>query len=152
MVKKFDDPITAMQAVAELRHRTKIVELDNFKVTLRTLGTKDETDTFINCMHLWGQAFIYKHKIETLIFAIVQINGMSLDGVNEESKRAVIEKWSQDIVDELYLEYAKMIGSLDNYLQKIQLTAETNVVGAKDAETKQKAIKTDSNEGDENVN
>ena len=151
MIKKFDDPIAAMQAVAELRHRTKIVELDDFKVTLRTLGTKDETDTFINCMHLWGQAFIYKHKIETLIVAIVQINGMSLDGVNEESKRAVIEKWSQDIVDELYLEYAKMIGSLDNYLQKIQLTAETNVVGAKDAEIKQKAIKSDSNEGDENV-
>ena len=151
MVKKFDDPLMAMKAVAELRHRSKDVEFDDFKVTIRTLGTKKETDTFINCMNLWGQAFIYKHKIETLIRAITHINGLTLESVKEEDKRSVIESWSQDIVDEIYLEYAKLIGSVDLYLQKIQLTAETNVVGAKDAEEKKMLLESDSNEGDENV-
>lgn len=151
MVKKFDDPLSAMKAVSELRHRTKVVNLDdNFKITLRTLGTKKETDTFINCMHLWGQAFIYKHKIETLIHAIIQINDVQID-VDEDAKRSLIELWSQDVIDELYLEYATMIGSVESYLKKIQLTAETNVVGAKDAEAKQNEIKIDSTEGDENV-
>lgn len=150
MVKKFDDPLMAMKAVADLRHRTKDVEFDGFKVTIRTLGTKKETDTFINCMNLWGQAFIYKHKIETLIRSITHVNDLSVENVNEDDKRAIIEKWSQEIVDEIYLEYAKLIGSVDLYLQKIQLTAETNVIGAKDAEEKQKLIK-DSDEGDENV-
>jgi len=145
MVKKFDDPLMAMKAVAELRHRSKDVEFDDFKVTIRTLGTKKETDTFINCMNLWGQAFIYKHKIETLIRAITHINGLTLESVKEEDKRSVIESWSQDIVDEIYLEYAKLIGSVDLYLQKIQLTAETNVVGAKDAEEKKMLLESDSN-------
>ena len=145
MVKKFDDPLMAMKAVAELRHRSKDVEFDDFKVTIRTLGTKKETDTFINCMNLWGQAFIYKHKIETLIRAITHINGLTLESVKEEDKRSVIESWSKDIVDEIYLEYAKLIGSVDLYLQKIQLTAETNVVGAKDAEEKKMLLESDSN-------
>lgn len=150
MVKKFDDPLIAMNAVAELRHRSTDVEFDNFKVTVRTLGTKKETDTFINCMNLWGQAFIYKHKIETLIKAITHVNELSVEDINEDDKRAIIEKWSQDIVDEIYLEYAKLIGSVDLYLQKIQLTAETNIIGAKDVQEKQKLIK-DSDEGDEDV-
>lgn len=149
MIKKFDDPMMAMRAVAELRHRSKDVEFDDFKVTIRTLGTKKETDTFINCMNLWGQAFIYKHKIETLVRAITHINGLSLENIKEEDKRFVIESWSQEIVDEIYLEYAKIIGSVDLYLQKIQLTAESNVIGAKDAEEKKALL--DSNEGDENV-
>jgi hypothetical protein len=151
MIKKFDDPLLAMQAVAELHQRSKIIKLNDFEIIVRTLGTKDETDTFINCMNLWGQAFIYKHKIETLILAITHINGLSLENVNIEKRREIINLWNQEIVDEIYLEYAKLIGSIEKFLQNIQLTAETNVIGAKDAENKKEMIKLDSNEGEEHV-
>jgi len=145
MIKKFDDPLSAMKAVSELNHRSVDVKIGSgdFVVTVRTLGTQDETNTFINCMHLWGQAFIYKHKVETLIRAITKINGLSLEDISEKEKREIIEEWNQDIVDEIYLEYAKLIGSVESYLEKIQLTAETNVIGAKDAEVKKQLISND---------
>jgi len=142
MIKKFDDPLSAMKAVSELSHRSVDVNInEEFTVTVRTLGTKAETNTFIECMNLWGQAFIYKHKIETLIRSITHVNGLSLEDIKETDKREIIESWNQDIVDEIYLEYAKLIGEVESYLDRIQLTAETNVIGAKDAELKQKMIK-----------
>lgn len=151
MVKKIDDPLLAMKAVAELYKRSKVVELNEFEITIRTLGTKDETDTFINCMNLWGQAFIYKHKIETLILAITHVNGLSLENIEIEVRREIINKWNQQIIDEIYFEYAKLIGSVEKFLQNIQLTAETNVIGAKDVENKKEIIKSDVNEGENNV-
>jgi len=142
MIKKFEDPLSAMKAVSELNHRSVDVKInEEFTVTVRTLGTDAETNTFIECMNLWGQAFIYKHKTETLIRSITHVNGLSLESIDEKVKRKVIESWNQDIVDEIYLEYAKLIGEVELYLEKIQLTAETNVIGAKDAEMKQKLIK-----------
>jgi len=150
-VKKFDDPITAMKAISELRRRTVDVPIeDGFTVTLRTLGTKSETDTFVNCMSLWGQAFLYKHKIETLISAITHINGLPLDSVSDVDKRSIIESWSQDLVDDLYIAYAKLVGAVDEFFEKIKLTAETNVIGAKEVLEKQKTIESDANKA-ENV-
>ncbi|MDO8640286.1 MAG: hypothetical protein Q7R33_01980 [Nitrosarchaeum sp.] len=137
MIKKFDDPLAAMNAVSDLKQRTKIVELDdNFKVTVRTLGAKDETDTFIECMNLWGQAFLYKHKLETLCRSIIDINGVSIQAVDIVLKRDIMGKWSQEVIDELYIEYARLIGNIDAFLEKMKLTAETNVVGAKEYQDK----------------
>lgn len=135
MLKKFEDPMQAMQAVSELQQRSTDVEInDEFSITVRTLGAKDETESFIDCMNLWGQAFLLKHKMETLCRAITHINNVSIETIELEDKREVIGSWSQELVDELYLEYAKMLGSVDAFLKKIELTAQTNVIGAKEEE------------------
>jgi len=144
-IKKFEDPLLVMNAIAELRHRSKDVIVDaNFSVTIRSLGAKDETDSFIACMNLWGQAFIYQHKLETLSRAITHVNKISLDKLSTDEKRNIISTWSQDLVDELYLEYAKLLGSLDEFFKNIELTAQTNVIGVKDAEAKRAIMKKES--------
>jgi hypothetical protein len=145
MTKKFEDPLLAMNAISEIRHRSKDVTIENFVVTVRTLGAKDETDTFIECMNLWGQAFIYQHKIETLCRSITHVNKMSLDKMGISEKKQIISSWHQELIDELYLEYAKLLSSLDSFFKNIEITAQTNVIGVKDAEAKREAmnIKTD---------
>lgn len=144
MTKKFDDPLLALTAIAELRFRTKEVPLDEHVITIRTLGAKDETDTFVECMSLWGQAMIYKHKIETLCRAITHIDSLSLEKISVMEKKIIIETWSQEIIDELYTEYAKLLGVTDDFFEKIKMTAETNIIGFKEAQAKE--IKTDEKE------
>jgi hypothetical protein len=120
------------------------VPLDDHTITVRTLGAKDETDTFVECMSLWGQAMIYRHKIETLCRAITHIDSISLEKVDTTEKKIIIESWSQQVVDDLYIEYAKLLGITDEFFEKIRMTAETNVVGFKEAQAKE--IKTDEKE------
>jgi hypothetical protein len=146
MTKKFDDPVLALNAIAELRFRSKEVPLDDHIITVRTLGAKDETDTFVECMSLWGQAMIYRHKIETLCRAITHIDSISLEKVDTTEKRIIIESWSQQVVDDLYIEYAKLLGVTDEFFEKLRMTAETNVIGFKEAQAKDKEIKTDEKE------
>jgi len=150
MTKKFEDPLLAMNAISEIRHRSKDVPVENFIVTIRTLGAKDETDTFIDCMNLWGQAFIYQHKLETLCRAITHVNKMSLDKMSVNEKRQIISSWHQELIDELYVEYARLLTSIDNFFKNIEMTAQTNVIGVKDAEAKREAmnIKTDVKENE----
>jgi hypothetical protein len=149
-VKKFNTAVEAMQAISEIGQRSKEIPLDDkneFKVNIRSLGAQDETDSFVECMNYWGQAFLYKHKIETLIRAITHVNELPIDDVSFSTKRVLIGSWSQTLVDELYMEYAKLIGSVDEFLDKIKLTAQTNVVGVRDSEKKQETEKElDSNE------
>ena len=144
MTKKFDNPLVALTAISELRFRSKDITLDDHVITIRTLGAKDETDSFIECMKLWGQAMIYKHKIETLCRSISHIDTIALDKISVDEKRLVIETWSQEVIDELYMEYAKLLGVTDEFFEKIRLTAETNIIGFKDAESKE--IKIDEKE------
>jgi len=146
MLKKFDDPMAAMRAVSELQQRSKEVPInDEFSVTVRTLGAKDETESFIDCMHLWGQAFLLKHKMETLCRAITYINETPIESVSLDDRRQIIGQWNQELIDQLYLEYAKMLGSIDDFMKKIELTAQTNVVGVREEE-----MKADSNQEENN--
>lgn len=132
--KLTENPIEAMNMIGSLRHRTVDVNVDeDFTITLRSLGAKDETETFVECMNYWGQAFLYKHKIETISRAIVAINEKPLVGVSVEEKKNLIGNWHQGLIDELYYEYAKLIGDIDNFLEKMSVVAETNAVGSQEA-------------------
>jgi len=161
--KIIDDPFVAMQEMSEIRHRTSDVDIgDGFIVTLKSLGAKDETDSFIECMNFWGQAFLYKHKIETIVRSMYAINNIpfhTADVSDEEKKKIIEEKkkivssWHQTVIDDLYVEYAKLSGNVDEFLDKMALTAETNSVGLQDAEEKRKLMTSDStnlDEGQEN--
>lgn len=151
MIKKFDDPVTALNAISELRQRAITKTIDDYKFTIKSLGAKDETDTFIDCMELWGQAFLYRHKIETLSRAITHINDVPLESVSIDDRRKIIGTWSQELVDELYLEYANLLGVLEAFLEKIRLTAETNVVGTKKYAEEQKKNEEKLKENEENA-
>jgi hypothetical protein len=149
-VKKFNTAVEAMMAISDIGRRSNEIHLDEkneFKVKIRSLGAQDETDSFVDCMNYWGQAFLYKHKIETLVRAITHVNELPIEDVSFSTKRTLIGSWSQVLVDQLYMEYAKLIGSVDDFLEKIKLTAQTNVVGVRDSEKKQETEKeSDSNE------
>jgi len=154
--KMIEDPFEAMHAVSELRHRTVDVDIDDgMIVTLRSLGAKDETDTFVECMNFWGQAFLYKHKIETLARSITAINGNYFQISDDEkkdmidAKKEILGSWHQDIIDELYSEYAGLTGRIDEYLEKMAVSAETNAAGYKDAKEKRELLNVDSNKLDE---
>lgn len=152
MIKKFDDALTALNAISELRQRAIDKVIDEYKFTIKSLGAKDETDTFISCMELWGQAFIYQHKIETLSRAITHVNDVSLESIGVDDRRQIIGTWNQELVDELYLEYANLLGILETFLDKIRLTSETNVVGAKKYKEEKEKIENEEklNENSEN--
>ena len=149
MMKRTDDPMEAMKMIAEMQHRTIDVQInDDISVTLRSLGAKDETDTVGDCMQYWGQAYIYKHKIETLARSIIAINGKSFSPVLDsgpefdyltpenkllKAKRDAVGSWNQSLVDMLYNKYANMIQDVERFMEKIKITAETNAVGAREA-------------------
>lgn len=146
--RMIEDPFEAMSEISNLKHRTTDVDVgDGHTVTIRSLGAKDETDTFIECMNYWGQAFLYKHKLETLARAITAIDGQSLPEEIDiakkkkliEKKKEIIGKWHQEVIDDLYTEFAKLTSNLDAFLNKISLTSETNVTGIQEAE-KQKNV------------
>jgi hypothetical protein len=152
-VKKYDSAESAMAAISEIGQRTTTVPLvddsHEFKVTLRSLGAQDETDSFVDCMNFWGQAFLYKHKIETLVRCITHVNDQPIDSLSLDQRRKLIGQWGQSLVDKLFLEYAALIGAVDDFLEKVKLTAQTNVVGFRDAAEqaeKEKAKLEDSNE------
>jgi len=132
MVKKIEDPIVALNSIAELKARSKEVTVENRIITIKTLGARDETDSFVECMKLWGQAMIYKHKLETMYRAITHIDGISLEKVDFTEKKMIIDTWKQEIIDQLYNEYAILLGIAEEFFEKIKFTAETNVIGAKD--------------------
>ena len=134
-VKKYNSAIEAMQAVSSIGQKTKVISIDNgFTITICSLGAQLETDSFIECMNFWGQAFIYKHKLETLSRCIIAINDQNTSEILLDERKQIIGSWSQGLVDNLYKEYAKLLGSVDEYLEKIKLTAQTNVIGVRDAE------------------
>lgn len=153
-VKLMEDPFEAMQAVSELRHRTNDVDIgDGFVVTLRSLGAKDETESFVECMNFWGQAFLYKHKIEVLARSIHAVNNQPFHGpdVSPEEKKKVIEEkkkiigaWHQGVIDDLYVEYARLSGNIDEYLDKMAVVAETNAAGVQEALKQREVMNTDS--------
>jgi hypothetical protein len=150
-IKKYDSAEAAMAAISEIGQRTTTVTLvddsHEFKVTLRSLGAQDETDSFVDCMNFWGQAFLCKHKIETLVRCITHVNDQPIEDLEFEQRRQLIGKWGQALVDKLYIEYATLIGSVDDFLEKIKLTAKTNVVGFRDAaQSEEEKAKEDSNE------
>jgi hypothetical protein len=148
MVKKFDSALDALNAVAELERRNATINIgDDFEVVIKSLGAEDETATFVDCMNTWGQAFVYKHKIETLSRSITQINGMSTETIDLNAKKLAIGQWQQVLVDHVYREYATLVGDIDEYFEKIKLTAETNVVGYK-----QNQIKKEEEQKKENSN
>jgi len=146
-IKKYDTATDAMKAIAVIDVRTLVITLnDDFKITIQSLGAKDETDTFVECMNYWGQAFLYRHKIETISRAIIKVNDQSVEDLALDTKKELIGRWSQTLVDRIYTEYAGLIGSVDAFIDKIKLTAQTNVVGVREAEKKEKEEKTDANE------
>jgi hypothetical protein len=150
-VKKFNSAIEAMQAISSIGQRSKVITLnDQFKVTICSLGAQDETESFVDCMNFWGQAFLYKHKIETLSRCITKVNDQEITSdITLDMKREYIGKWSQSLVDNLYMDYAKLLGDVDEFLDKIKLTAQTNVVGVRDTEKKkEEQIKKDEKEED----
>lgn len=149
-VKKFDSAEAAMMAISEIGQRSITVPLMNgkkdFNVTIRALGAQDETDSFVDCMNFWGQAFLCKHKVETLIRCITHVNDQPVDGLDLDQRRALIGQWRQSLVDKLYQDYAGLIGSVDEFFDKIKLTAQTNAVGFKEDSEKTEKEVTDSNE------
>lgn len=159
--RMIEDPFEALSEVSNIRHRTTEVDIgDGHIVTVRSLGAKDETDTFIECMNYWGQAFLYKHKLETLARAIVAVDGQTfaeeMDITKKKKmldrKKEIIGKWHQEIIDELYVEYAKLIGNIDAFLDKMSLTAETNAAGIQDAEKQRKVMNEKPVKLDEEIN
>ena len=157
--KMMEDPFEAMHSISELRHRTADIDIgDGMIVTLRSLGAKDETDSFVECMNYWGQAFLYKHKIETLARSIHAVNGQPLHGTEEkaedrkkviEEKRNILGKWHQEVIDDLYVEYARLSGNIDEYLDKMAVTAETNAAGIQEAQKQREIMNTDATKIDE---
>jgi hypothetical protein len=156
-VKKYDSAEDAMKAISEMGQRSTTVSLTNensdFKIAIKSLGAKDETDSFVDCMNFWGQAFLYKHKLETLARCITHVNDQTIDELDIDQRRFLIGQWQQSLVDKLYMEYARLLGSVDEFLDKIKLTAQTNVVGFRDAverAEKEKTNEEDSNEETKN--
>ena len=136
-IKKFDSAIQAMQAISEIGQQTINVPIsEDFSITLSSLGAKDETDSFIDCMNYFGQAFLYKHKTETLVRSMISVNDLSLDEIELDVKRELIGRWSQSLVDKIYFEYAKLTGSVESFLEKIKLTAQTNIIGKREQDLK----------------
>lgn len=143
MIKKSDNSWDAMGAIAKLQHKEINITIEEITITMRSLGAKEETDSFIECQHLWGQAFLFQHKIEVLSRSIIAVNGEKFskipadgDDLSDEKrmlnkKRELIGQWRQNLVDELYQKYANMIDDVDKFMEKVRISSETNAISMK---------------------
>jgi len=106
---KIESAFEALTKLSEIGKKSKVEQIGNLKLLLTTLTSDEETNVFIACSELTGNAYFNKLKSETLKYAIKAVNDQRLDeyeSIKEEVKREVLRK-------ETLLKLEKILGSWD---------------------------------------
>jgi len=126
------DALKALDKLSELGKKQKDVKIGDMSITVSTLDTGDETDVFISCSELTGNAYFYTLKLSTLKYAIRAVNGQRLDlyldikdvGQRIKSRSDVLQqvsdilrKMDEKVISFLYSEWAKMSKESEDELQ-----------------------------------
>jgi ADP-dependent phosphofructokinase/glucokinase len=117
------DPFEALTELAKIGKMTKEFEIAEMKILLSTLDAESESNVFISCSDLSGNAYFNKLKAETLKYAIKAVNGQKLDGyedIKEEVERnklkketleklaKILSQWDQNVISFLYKKWTEL--------------------------------------------
>jgi hypothetical protein len=117
------DALNALNKLCELGKKQKDIKIGDLIITLSTLNTGDETEVFISCSELQGNAYFNTLKLQTLKYAIKAVNNQKLDNYNDiednvekqKNKNDTLQKISEilknfddKIITFLYTEWAKL--------------------------------------------
>jgi len=130
------DALKSLEKLSELGKKEKIISIGDIKITISTLDTGDETDVFVSCSELSGNAYFNTLKLATLKYAIRAVNGERLDSYLEETDlrkkeqaRAdvlqkvsdIVKKWDEKVVSFLYTEWANLAKESEDEIEEKQL-------------------------------
>jgi len=130
------DGISLLKELGQTGHKEQEFDITKeFKITLRTLTSQEETSVYSSLEGLKGVEFLNRNKIETLARSIVKINEIKFD-INDDLKAAdnekaneskikkaiskrkqemidkkieiIIESWPSSIVDSIFTKYASL--------------------------------------------
>ena len=151
-LQKFDDHLAVLDGLGKLGKKTKKVEIGDVVITLSTLGSEDETEVFIACSDLSGNAYFHKLKSETLKRAIRVVNNNDLysflnSDLNEIDKKQLREEihrkignmlreWKEDLIAYLYSEWIDLTKESEEELKKKGIIEEDEKQEAVDSDTK----------------
>jgi hypothetical protein len=127
------DALNALDKLSELGKKQKEIKVGDMSILLSTLDTGDETDVFVSCSELTGNAYFYTLKLATLKYAIRAVNGNKLDSYLElkdlgerQKNRAeilqkisdILKKWDEKVITYLYTEWAKLSKESEDELEQ----------------------------------
>jgi hypothetical protein len=125
------DAMKALQSLSRLGKKERDVKIEETTITLSALDTGDETEVYVACSELQGNAYFYKLKLETLKYSICAVNGKRLDtyrGIDDFNQRQVnkiksldeisevLKTWNENVVTYLFTEFSKLTGEVEKEL------------------------------------
>ncbi len=130
--------------LSKLGKKSKIVDLGDVKIKLATLDSQQESDVFISCTDLTGNAYFYKLKAETLKYAIKEVDGERLDSYEDiketddkekERKEAmkkdilirlskILNSWDENLISFLYSKWLELSNESEEELKAKGITSE----------------------------
>jgi hypothetical protein len=132
------DPFEALNKLAELSKETEEVTIaDNFKILLSTVGAEDEAEIFAAAAEKKATTdYFSKTKRETLVRAVIAINGLSLreydklEKLEEYSKireetlskvRKIVDTWDDNLVTFIYGKWSAIVKKNEDKLVKMKI-------------------------------
>jgi len=139
-IKKIDDPFCLLEQIKNIGQKSKNIPIsDGFTIKIQTLSSEDEIALFANSAKYDGSEYFTRHKIETIVYSIIEINKKSLREYNtiEDEKermelktktidkiRLIVSKWNDNLISFVYGEYSKIIDESENELIKFGILEE----------------------------
>jgi len=142
-IKKIDDPFELLIRASEIGKKSKDIVLSNdFEITLQTLNSEDEMNVFAYSENFEGGKFLTRHKIETLVYAIVKVNKKDLREYEKEEDlekrkklkeevltkvRAIVSTWRDELISFVYSEFGELTDESEKEMIKMGIMKEIPV-------------------------
>ena len=136
-LKLLKDPFEVLTKLTELSKETEEITITNdFKITISTVGSEDEADIFAAANKEKGTSeYFSRHKRETIVRAIIAINGLSLKDYekleNEEYRkvkeetlnkvRKIVDGWDDNLVTFIYGKWSGIVKKNEDKLTKMKI-------------------------------
>ena len=130
------DPFELLDQLVNIGKETTDIDITpEFKITISTFGSEDEADIFSIASKDTTQ-YTSLHKRETLVRAIIAINGKTLrdyekiEDVKEykakkdmtnEKVRKIVSSWNENLVSFIYSEWYKLVSKSEKKLEEMKI-------------------------------
>ena len=126
------DAFKALEELSKLGKMESEIKVGEVTITLGTLDTEQESDVFVQCSELTGNAYFYKLKLETVKYALRAVGGARVDDYikiekDEERQKmkkealerisGILKTWDENVLSFLYNEWAKLAKKSEDELK-----------------------------------
>ena len=139
-IKKLEEPLLELEKCFKKLMKEVDVDLDGATITLRPLGSIDETRAYIDTAEEDQKIFLRANKIRQLAYAMVAINGkrfeLEYDNVGDKDKELedeffhrkcnIIESFPQGWVDDLFIKLIEIMNDVEEKFITTRARTEEN--------------------------